>query len=177
MDLNADIVRSLVEAELDRCHDIRVTDAIRARLVEPYVELRIWDYGPERFLPCWIVARDPDVRTILAYCDQGFGPRMPWGMLWMHDPSLSLEDQPPHMSMGQDCSWYSSLIEVFLESWMATRLPIWRIFRNRDPHMRPLTPEMSHDEASSVAKRMNEEDPASNYFSHHCIEIDTSPDR
>jgi hypothetical protein len=39
----------------------------------------------------------------IVYCEQGFGPRCPWGLIWQD------EDLP---NMGPDSSWFSSLAEA-----------------------------------------------------------------
>src|SRR6267154_2221046 len=51
-------------------------------LIEPYVLLRYWDYGePGQQYPCWMVLRDDHSGGEVAYCEYGFGPRCPWGLI------------------------------------------------------------------------------------------------
>lgn len=106
-------VAKLARDELNRMAE-PVVAAIRPLLVVPHLEERDWDYGPagQRFL-CWIVLEHPASNTGIAYCDEGFGPGSPWGLLF-------LEGQ--HLSMGPDSGWYSSLEDAFRES-MACDLP------------------------------------------------------
>jgi hypothetical protein len=107
MRAQADIER-LVRAELDLVSDPRVRDQISRLLVGPRRESRPWDYGPgDIAYPCWIILEHPQSNTGIAYCDEGFGPRCPWGLLWL---------QGDHLSMGMDCSWYANLEDAFRES-------------------------------------------------------------
>ena len=108
MSLSASDVTALVEAQLAGVGDPKVVALIRSLIVPPRCELRPWDYGPPGTqYPCWIVAVHAPSQTGFAYCEQGFGPRCPWGLLW-----LSGE----HLNMGMDCSWYDSLEAAIRES-------------------------------------------------------------
>ena len=74
-------VVAIIERELSTITDERVLAQIRSLLVTPVCERRLWDYGSDgQRLDCWIVLRDPETQTSLAYCNEGFGPRCPWGM-------------------------------------------------------------------------------------------------
>lgn len=108
MALTAAQVSTLVETELARISDPKTAALIRALLVAPRCELRPWNYGaPGAEYPCWIVAEHSPSGTAFAYCEEGFGPSSPWGML-----AISGE----HLSMGMDCGWYESLENVVRES-------------------------------------------------------------
>jgi hypothetical protein len=108
MALIATQVSALVETELARISDPMTSALIRTLLVAPRCEPRPWDYGaPDTKYPCWIVAEHAPSGTAFAYCEEGFGPSFPWGML-----SISGE----HLNMGMDCGWYESLEEVVRES-------------------------------------------------------------
>ena len=76
-------------------------------LVEPYCQHRPWDYGdPGDTLPCWIFYEDPARDLAVAYCDSGFGPRTPWGLLWLkRGPS----------NMGMDSSWFARLEDLVVD--------------------------------------------------------------
>lgn len=67
----------------------------------PLAVERDWDYGrdDERFT-CWTVLEHSPSNTGIAYCQQGFGPSCPWGL-------VSLSGQ--HMGIGMDCGWFSTL--------------------------------------------------------------------
>jgi hypothetical protein len=108
MALTASDVSVLVEAELARVTSPQAASLIRGLLVPPRCEHRAWDYGePGTEYPCWIVAEHPASNTAFAYCEQGFGPNSPWGLLWISGE---------HLSIGMDCSWYESLEEIVRES-------------------------------------------------------------
>src|SRR5690606_3956322 len=77
----------------------RVT-LIESRRVTSRREDRPWDYGqPGQTFPRWSVAEQPASNTAIAYCSEGFGPRCPWGLLFIKD----------HPSIGMDSSWFVSL--------------------------------------------------------------------
>ena len=108
MALNASKVTELVEAQVARVTDPKAAVLIRSLLVPPRCEHRPWDYGAhDTQYPCWIVAEHPPSNTAIAYCEQGFGPSFPWGLL-----SISGE----HLSMGMDSGWYDSLEDAIRES-------------------------------------------------------------
>jgi hypothetical protein len=76
--------------------------------VTPRCEQRSWDYGaPGTVYRCWIVLEHPASGTGIAYCEQGFGPSCPWGLLWISGE---------HLSMGMDSGWYDSLEDAVRES-------------------------------------------------------------
>ena len=114
MSLDAEKVAVLVEAELRRVSAPEVVALMRRLLVTPRCELRPWVYGtPNTRYSCWIVAEHPQSRLAIAYCDQGCGPRAPWGLLW-----ISGED----MHMGDDSGWFSSLEDAVRDSFTAKDL-------------------------------------------------------
>jgi hypothetical protein len=102
--MTVDEVTKLVEAELRRVPDAEAEMKIRALLVRPYAVERYWDYGKpgERFT-CWVVAEDPKYSVGVAYCERGFGPECPWGLIFLSGP---------HMSIGMDSAWFRSLEEA-----------------------------------------------------------------
>jgi hypothetical protein len=106
-------IESLVQAELSRM-DSAVAAAVQPFLVAPRLEQREWDYGAEgQTYPCWIVLEHQPSNTGISYCAQGFGPKDPWGLLFLRGP---------HLSMGMDSGWFSSLEDAFRGS-MACDLP------------------------------------------------------
>jgi gas vesicle protein len=74
-------------------------EALEAALIEPDLQFRDWSYGeqPQEY-PCWVIARVRQRPTVLAYCEHGFGPSYPWGILHAEDCSL-----------GTDGQWHQSL--------------------------------------------------------------------
>jgi hypothetical protein len=105
--LQATDIDGLVRGELDRVKDPRLVHAIRPLLVSPRCEDRPWDYGPpNQKYSCWIILEHPPSNTGIAYCVEGFGPRSPWGLLFLSE----------YLSMGMDSSWYTTLEDAFRES-------------------------------------------------------------
>jgi hypothetical protein len=97
-----------VERELTAIEDPRLLDVVRKLLVEPYAVERVWDYGaPEQKYVCWTVLEHPPSGTGVAYCEEGFGPVFPWGLVFLSGP---------HMSMGMDSAWFASLEDAVRES-------------------------------------------------------------
>lgn len=77
-------------------------------MVAPYPSERVWDYGlPGQTYVCWIVFEHRDSNTAIAYCSEGFGPKNPWGLLFI---------EGPYMSMGMDSGWYDNLEWTYRES-------------------------------------------------------------
>jgi hypothetical protein len=131
MPIDAETLRTLIARELGHLSDERVKEHIRHLLVEPEAVMRDWDYGNpgEQYL-CWTVLNDSDSNTGIVYCESGFGPRNPWGLVW-----LGSEDAK-HMSMGMDSGWFPTFLDAFFDSFAATRLPIWRVFRTSSSGVR-----------------------------------------
>jgi len=165
MPINADTLKSLVERELERLSDVRVTTHIRGLLVEPKPVLRDWDYGKpgEQYL-CWAVLNDSHSTTGIAYCESGFGPRAPWGLVWLGN------DEHKHMSMGDDSGWFPSLLYAYFESSAAAELSIWRVFKTDSSGARePITGEDSWEKTWIQIAECRKADPASRYNCDHSI--------
>ncbi len=106
--MNSAQVSRLVASEIDRIDQIDLVQTIQEFLIEPREELRDWDYGkPGEQLPCWIVIEHLQTNTGIAYCEQGFGPKDPWGLLFI---------EGPHLSMGMEAGWFASLEDAVRES-------------------------------------------------------------
>ncbi len=111
--MTADRLDALIVAELAMLDDPAARSIIDALRVAPVPHLYDWDYGPPgQQYPCWMVLMDPQNRTGIGYCEQGFGPERPWGLLWIGDP-------PRTRSMGQDSGWFPTFLEAFFESFSA----------------------------------------------------------
>jgi len=97
-----------IEAEIARISQPELIACIRCHLVPPRCEQREWDYGDLGVsYPCWIFAEHPPSNTAFAYCEHGFGPSDPWGL-------LSIRGE--HMSIGMDSGWFARLEGVFRDS-------------------------------------------------------------
>jgi hypothetical protein len=101
-------IACLLRAELDEISDASMHDQINRLLIAPRLEHRNWDYGSEgQTFPCWFVLEHQASNTGIVYCPEGFGPRCPWGLMFLTGK---------HLSMGPDASWYPELGAAFLES-------------------------------------------------------------
>jgi len=141
-------IGAALERELAGLKDARVISHIRSLLVPPKCEMRAWDYGkPGEHFPCWLVLKHAASNTGIAYCEHGFGPTMPWGLLFLSGQ---------HMSMGMDSGWYERFLEAYFESQIAPELPIWRVFQHHgtDYPGRAITSEGSWDDTWSVVMRL-----------------------
>ena len=108
MTLTTANVSAMVETELSRISCPQTAALIRSLLVPPRCELRPWDYGlPDASYPCWIVAEHVPSKSAIAYCEEGFGPKLPWGLLWSSGDRLN---------MGMDCGWFASLEDAAKDS-------------------------------------------------------------
>ena len=105
-------VREIVERELSGMPKDVATRA-RRYLVEPFLTVRPWSYGPELF-ECWVVLADPEKSASgIAFCGGGvWQPHRKWIFLW-----VDVEAGYDHL--GQDSGWFDSLAEAFSESFMS----------------------------------------------------------
>jgi hypothetical protein len=104
----AEEIDMLFERELARITQPELITLVRRLRVTTRKEDRPWDYGAEKqTFPCWIVLEHKQSNTAVAYCSSGFGPRDPWGLLFLTGP---------HLSMGMDSGWFVSLEDAVRES-------------------------------------------------------------
>lgn len=89
-----------------RCRASRPNPGAAGRA--PYTVERGWDYGKisERFI-CWTVLEHPPSNTAIAYCEQGFGPSNPWGLVFLTGEQ---------MGIGMDSGWFSTLESAMRDS-------------------------------------------------------------
>jgi hypothetical protein len=159
-------IQVLVETELTMLNNSRVKSHIRQLLVEPTAVSREWDYGvPGQAYPCWTVLNHTESNTGIAYCEFGFGPRAPWGLV-----KLSGDSQ---MSIGMDSAWFESFLEAYFESMAAGDLPIWRVFRQEGDSYpgTALTEESNWNSTWNEVYRRRVADSSSRYNCHHSIQI------
>ena len=106
MDAERARVRSLVVSQVDRIKDRGTREQLQECLAEPRPQTLQWAYGGGlETYQCWVVAGFAPSGSGIGYSEQGFGPRTPWGLIW-----LDRED------CGQDCSWFTTLHEAYLDS-------------------------------------------------------------
>jgi len=106
--LSPEEVSSIVGKELACINDSALLSRIRQLLIKPYAVEQDWDYGRdgERFT-CWTVLEHSPSNTGIAYCQQGFGPSDPWGLVFLSGK---------HMGIGMDSSWFPTLESAMRES-------------------------------------------------------------
>ena len=169
MEITPSYLRDLLEAEIATIHDDRVVTQIRMLLVEPSVKERKWDYGSKgQTYPCWSVMEHPSSDTSIVYCQQGFGPRAPWGLVARIEGS---DD-----SMGMDSGWFSSFLEAYFGSFAPTNLPIWRVFREgiEADYGTAITEESDWDSTWEMIYKLRKTDGKYSYNCHHSIQLGTS---
>lgn len=119
MAVDADVVSALIREELAGVSDPVLRQHIAGTLIPPRLIDCAWDYhtwgNGEPTYPCWIVASEANRGEVdakrgvaIVYSEHGFGPRLPWGLIWMPQPE---DTQPP--SMGPDSSWFFTFLEAF----------------------------------------------------------------
>ncbi|MEQ1845513.1 MAG: hypothetical protein ABL983_08040 [Nitrospira sp.] len=159
-------IQALVEAELSALRDHRILSHVRSLLVAPTAIMREWDYGvPGQSYPCWAVLNHPPSNTGIAYCEFGFGPASPWGLVFLSGAS--------QMSIGMDSGWYGSFMEVYFESKAATDLSVWRVFKQEGdayPGV-ALTEESDWDSTWREVYGLRAADPSSRYHCSHSIQL------
>jgi hypothetical protein len=161
MTVDAETLKNLINVELAQVQDERVLSHIRAMLIEPYGIMRSWDYGaPGQQYLCWMTLNDPVTGAEIGYCEDGFGPRCPWGLV------SSGTDQ----HMGMDSGWFTTFMDAYFDSFAVTTLPIWRVVRTEpDGAETPLTAEGEWDATWREVKKLRESDPTRRYDCEHSI--------
>jgi len=159
IDLNA-----LIDRELMEVSDALTVQHIRGLLIEPDRVLLRWDYGePDEQYRGWMVLRDEQQRAAIAYCEHGFGPRSPWGL-------VGFGDTPVDRHIGMDCGWFATFMEAFFESFSSVSLPIWRVSRVEPDGKRTVLSDAGGWDATW--KRIDElraSDPAGRYECDHVV--------
>lgn len=123
MDILPTTLSDRVAAELASITDDQVRHFIEGLLLPvPEAHLRDWNYGDDgqQFL-CWTVLGHARSKTEICFCNEGFGPTMPWGLVNGVDE--------PDPSIGMDSGWFFTFLEAFFGSIAATELPIWHVFK------------------------------------------------
>ena len=107
--IKRDELLGLIESELAEINDPAVVKEIREHLIEPYSELREWDYDqrddPKADHEYWVVLKLPNPKFAIAYTRDAFGGGafpFPWGLV-------------PLVADGcdQDSLWSSTLEETW----------------------------------------------------------------
>ncbi len=148
----------LVEAELVELNNARIETHVRGLLISPHAVVRGWDYGAkDEAYPCWSVLEHKVSNTGISYCEQGFGPETPWGLVFLAGTE--------HMSMGMDCGWFQCFLDAYFESQAVTELPIWRVFQSPPGEFpgKPLTVEGSWGSTWVEVERLRALHPDNSY--------------
>lgn len=171
MPIDGHTIKELIERELLTVSDNRVVSHIRRMLIEPHMILRNWDYGEKgQQYPCWMVLNDVGHSAEIAYCEFGFGPKCPWGL-------VSSGEAPENQSMGMDSGWFTSFLDAFFESYACIELPIWRVFNGEAPWPGvPLTDEGTWDGTWKEVEELRKANPKGRYCAHHSITYGKSID-
>ena len=163
MAITAAKISTLLEMEISKVSDARVLTHIREMVVAPKKMLRRWDYGaPDDSYPCWSVLKSKQSTTGIAYCESGFGPTSPWGL-------VNLPGSPDE-SMGMDSEWFPKLLDAYFDS-LGSELAIWRVFKEGVtgyPGI-PITEEADWESAWDQAYRFRANDPLGRYHCSHSI--------
>jgi hypothetical protein len=107
MAVTSEQIQSLVEIEIAGLRDDRVGSRIRGLLIEPQIKLLDWDYGKlGQTYPCWSVLNHEKANVGIVYSEFGFGPRRPWGLVWLSGA---------HVSMGMESGWFDTFMDAFTE--------------------------------------------------------------
>lgn len=157
--MDATTLKKMLRDELQTLTDPRVLDNLAQRLCEPRIELFDWSYADAQY-PCWIVLEDDPANsdTGIVYCEQGFGPRCPWGLMW-------LTPENGRREMGQDSDWYTSFLKAYWESRAPIALPIWRVFELNSNEA--LSGEMAWEKAWDMQKELQSRNETSRYYVRH----------
>jgi hypothetical protein len=170
MPIDGHAIKELIERELSTVSDNRIVSHIRRMLIEPYMILRTWDYGEKGQYPCWMVLNDVGSSAEIAYCEFGFGPKFPWGL-------VSSGKAPEDQHMGMDSAWFASFLDAFFDSFASIELPIWRVYNGGPPWPgTPMTNEGTWDETWKEVEELRKANPEGRYFAHHSITYGKSTD-
>ena len=156
-------VEALIRDDMRALHDARVVAHVSALLVAPPRPLRLeWPYGSvgEAF-DGWLVFDHPRSGTGIAYCQQGFGPAKPWGL-------ICTDRGPP--STGMDDGWYPRFLDAYFESKAPADLAIWRVREwrpNRDGAW--VSGELPWDEAWERVSALRASAPHAQYYCDQAV--------
>ena len=154
MEIKASTLTDLIENELKGISNEQVVRHVRGLLVQPKPIPMNWDYGEagQQYV-CWIVLEEADAKVGIAYCDEGFGPKSPWGLVFLKENS----------SMGMDSAWLSTFMEAYIES-AATEVPIWCVVKEDANRQRELIKsEGGWDETWAHVMALRDADPEARY--------------
>ena len=105
-DRTSDEILSLVKSELAKIQDANVLDGLRTFLIDPCLEMRVWDWQrPIKRYPVWVVAESSIYNYGIVYSDYGFAPEHPGGLVFSS-----------HDNFDADYCWLPSLEAAYRDS-------------------------------------------------------------
>ena len=117
MSRSVSAMKALVAKELEAAPDTTCRARLTSLLVEPRFQALSWEYGAlDATRLCCVVAEVGDGDRALVYCEDGFGPHDPWGIV-----SLS------EGSMGSDDQWYGSLYDSAIGAGLCAAPPGYEV--------------------------------------------------
>ena len=145
-----------IEKEITHLDDHRVADYLRNQLLPPFVISRRWDYGQsDDHYPCWTVLRNKKYDTDIVYSEHGFGPRLPWGLVFS-------DAEEGHM--GMDSSWHIGFLDACFDSRVVIDLPIWKVFeRDQDGELSIISNEGTWDDTWKLVIELREKNADRKY--------------
>lgn len=117
MSASAANISALIAREMSVLTNGPVKEALRNGLVDPRPVKLNWNYGhPGQQFDGWIVFDHEAISdTAIVYCDEGFGPKSPWGLI------IATPEEGVRW-MGMDSGWFRSFMDAFWDSHAATPL-------------------------------------------------------
>lgn len=171
MSIDTNKLKKLIDDELRLLSYSNVLSHIRSLLVEPEIVFHDWGYGnPGEQYPCWTVLKDnpSNSNTGIAYCESGFGPRRPWGLVWLDGDD---------MSIGMDSGWFSNFLDAYFDSFAPSALDIWRVFKIDSSGKRlPITDDGSWTDSWTQVEELRSADPESRFDVGHNISYAREPE-
>jgi len=167
MEINPKFLKDQIRSELSGLTDNRLITQLSESLVEPTRIYRGWDYGePDQQYPCWTIFAHARSDTGIAYCEYGFGPQFPWGLVSATDNEIS---------MGMDSEWFKSFLTAYLDSFAPTYLDVWRVFKTeKGEYPVPVTSEAGWDDTWVQVMKMRELQPEFDFDCKCDAEIELS---
>ena len=150
-----ELIQKLIERELLAVSDTRIRDHVKKLLIEPKAVVRDWDYGSDgEAYTCWTVLEEENSNVAVAYCQEGFGPTFPWGLVAVKGRM---------MSIGMDCAWFETFLQAYFES-AASSIPIWKVFKlNTGSTRQALSEDLEWSAAWSKVERLRALCPNEHY--------------
>ena len=153
-----DNIKEIVAKEILKIKDPIILNGLGQILIKPFKHLRTWDYSTtnEKF-SCWSIALDSGTDTSLIYCDKGFGPKTPWGLV-----------STKNLYFGMDSAWFNNLEECYLDSFAGGELPIWGVERhNEDNTKEIIVSDLIADKAFEIIESLRKKQVAEKYYIVH----------